>query len=153
MTLVDNDVHSLLKNAGWKSTRQVRTEAVEYSLRSTGFQVSDFAMRFLSQLAFSKLDHEPSISFGGQKNYFCTQFDPTVVATPRDARVAERCAATCGKALCPIGTDGFHLTIYVSGDGEFFAGADTSVFRYADSVGGLFRAMRDGVRPSKIGGW
>ncbi|WP_433370414.1 SUKH-3 domain-containing protein [Actinoplanes sp. CA-142083] len=120
------------------------------SLRSLGFEVSAAAVDFLERFAFLRLTHEPSLLLHGEREFSWTLFDPTAVATSRDARTARQCSALAGKSLCPVGTDGFHFTIYIAGDGTFFAGRDASLFRYADSVDDLFRALRVGSRPTRL---
>src|SRR5688572_1167753 len=122
MPSIPDDVVDLLEGAGWKPDRHVHTEDMVESLRTAGYEVSVAAVSFLSRFAFLKLDHELSIWLDVRRSRCWTRFDPIVVASPRDARIAGRCSAVCGKALCPIGTDGFHLTIYVADDGTFFGG-------------------------------
>jgi hypothetical protein len=153
MQFSSKNVVDTLRRAGWQHARHVAVGEVINSLQSVGFDVPTAAVRFLSEFAFLELEHEPSISLHGDRSSCWTRFDPTAVSTSRDARISKRCAAIARKGLCPVGTDGFHLTIYIAHDSTFFAGRDSSVFHYAESVDGLMAAMYEGVRPSEIGQW
>ncbi|MEV4349466.1 SUKH-3 domain-containing protein [Actinoplanes sp. NPDC049596] len=153
MDAVPEDLVGLLSSAGWAPGRRIDVLPVSEQLTAAGFEVSGAAAEFLSQYAFLSFRHEPSILLDGQRSYCWTRFDPGAVATTRDARIARRCAEIAGTSLCPVGTDGFHLTLYISPGAAFFAGKDASVFRYAPSLTALLRAMRDGVRPELIGEW
>jgi hypothetical protein len=147
------DIARWLAQAGWHPDRRVDVDGMNGSLREAGFPVSRAGVAFLESFGRLKLVHEPSIELTNGRSSCWTEFDPTVVATPRDARVAGRCSAIAGRALCPVGVDGFHLTLYVADDATFSAGVDASVFHCADSAGELFRAMLDGQRPRRIGDW
>ncbi|WP_326552771.1 SUKH-3 domain-containing protein [Micromonospora sp. NBC_01813] len=153
MRFFSSDVVDMLERAGWESGRHVAIDDLTGSLRSFGFAVSEAAIDFLTEFAFIRLEHEPSIVLNAKKSFCWTSFDPAVVATRRDARISDRCSSVVGKSLCPVGTDGFHFTIYVAGDGSFFAGRDASVFQYGESVEVLLRAICNGVRPTKISEW
>lgn len=153
MDEMPDDLNTFLATSGWAPGRQVGVDQLQRSLRSAGFYIADSAIEFLSQFGFLRFNHEPSILLDGKRSYCWTNFDPRVVSTSRDARIARRCANLVGEELSPVGEDGFHLTIYTTDSRRFFAGRDASVFKYADSAAGLFRAMRDGVRPTRIGDW
>jgi hypothetical protein len=71
------------------------------------------------------------------------------VCTERDAQVAKLCAKLTGTSLSPVGTDGFHLTIYISPAEELFAGVDASVFSYAKTTTDFFTNMADRIRPGE----
>jgi hypothetical protein len=60
------------------------------------------------------------IELGGRTTFTWTEFSPSAVCTERSVRVAGRCSEIVGEPLFPVGTDGFHLTIYVSPAGRFF---------------------------------
>lgn len=146
-------VIDMLKRTGWQPARHVAVDGLVDSMRSAGFDVPMAAISFLSEFAFLTLEHEPSIFLHGEKSSCWTRFDPAAVSTSRDARISKRCSVIAGKSLCPVGTDGFHLTVYIAGDGAFFAGRDASVFQYAGSIEALMTAMHEGVRPTEIGQW
>ncbi|MFC3744924.1 SUKH-3 domain-containing protein [Paractinoplanes deccanensis] len=147
------DLVGMLSSAGWTPGRRVDVTGVAATLRAAGFEVPRAATEFLSQFAYLHVQHEPHIELHGEPAHCWTRFDPTAVATPRDADVARRCAETAGEALCPIGTDGFHLTLYITPGATFYAGRDASVYRYAPDQAELLRMMRDGRRPHLIGEW
>lgn len=153
MDSVPGDLVAMLERAGWHPGRQVGVGEITDSLRSLEFDVSDAAIAFLSQFAFLYLLHEPSILLGEERSFCWTRFDPTSVATLRDARIARRCAEIVGKSLCPVGTDGFHFTIYIADDCSFFAGRDASVYSYGRTSFELLRLIRDGRRPAHLGEW
>lgn len=153
MDEMSDDLNRFLETSGWAPGRRVDVDQLVSSLRLAGFYVAGPAVEFLAQFGFLRFDHEPSILLDGKRSYCWTNFDPSIVATNRDARIAKRCAGLVGEELSPIGVDGFHLTIYTTEARRFFAGRDASVFRYADSTADLFAAMRDGVRPTRIGDW
>jgi hypothetical protein len=153
MDNISDDLREFLEASGWVPGRRVDVDRSVASLRAAGFHVSDDAIDFLVQFGFLRFDHEPSILLNNKKSFCWTKFDPSLVATRSDARIARRCASVVGDELSPVGTDGFHLTIYIAGTGGFFAGRDASVFRYADSASNLFRAMRNGDRPTLLGDW
>jgi len=150
---VPGDLVGLLSSAGWVPGRRVDAGDILDRLRSLGFEVSEAATEFLSRFAFLSLEHEPSILLHGERSYCWTRFDPSAVATTRDARIARRCAEIVGTSLCPVGTDGFHLTLYIAADSTFFAGRDASVFRYASDTVELLTMMRAGQRPVLLGEW
>nr|MDT0657876.1 SUKH-3 domain-containing protein [Micromonospora sp. DSM 115978] len=153
MDELPEELIDLLVSAGWRRDEPKIVEGIFRNLRSTGFEVSDAAVDFLSCYGLLKINHRPTVLLNGSNAFCWTAFDPTVVATARDARIALRCSSIVGRSLCPVGIDGFHLTLYVADDCSFFAGRDASVYRYADSVVGLFRAMKDGVRPAHLADW
>lgn len=146
-------VVEILDRAGWGPGRNADIDDLVDLLRSCGFVMSAPALDFLREFGFLRLEHEPSIILHGKKSSCWTTFDPTVVATHRDARIADRCSSVVGKSLCPVGVDGFHFTIYMTNEGSLLAGRDASVYRYAESIQGLLRAMFDGSRPTKIADW
>ncbi|MGW7824413.1 SUKH-3 domain-containing protein [Streptomyces puniciscabiei] len=143
----------LLENAGWSMERSVDVSEVVRNLRVVGFDVSEAALHFLERFFLLRISHPPSIDIGGQEIFCWTEFDPGRVCTERDAMVANRCSELIGASLCPVGTDGFHRTIYISNDGRFFAGIDASLYRYSEDVDELFSSMADGVRPQHLADW
>ncbi|OKI00522.1 hypothetical protein AMK13_33100 [Streptomyces sp. CB02056] len=122
-------------------------------MKLVGFDVSPAAHRFLEAFWQLRIEHLPSIDLNSKEIFCWTEFDPTRVCTARDARIAGRCSGVVGESLCPLGIDGFHLTVYVSPSGKFFAGMDSSVFAYADCVDDFFAKLADGSRPQLIGNW
>ncbi|MEU9974403.1 SUKH-3 domain-containing protein [Streptomyces sp. NPDC051014] len=144
---------ALLKDAGWSPGRRVDVSEAVRRLRAVGFEVSEAACEFLEKFSLLRISHLPSIEMDGQEIFCWTQFDPSRVCTERDAEVANRCAGLAGTSLCPVGTDGFHLTIYIAGDGRFFAGMDASLYSYSPDIDGLFSSMAEGVRPRHIADW
>lgn len=153
MESLESDSIGLLEHAGWVGGEREDVSDVVDVLRALEFKVSDAAIDFLSHFARLRVTHEPSIVLDGGKSCSHTTFDPTRVATSRDSRIARRCSKIIGLDICPVGTDGFHFTIYITPDYRFFAGRDASVFQYAETVNGLFRAMRSGIRPTYVGDW
>ncbi|MFY1651157.1 SUKH-3 domain-containing protein [Solwaraspora sp. WMMB762] len=153
MNSLPADLLDILRCAGWGPGRNADIGDLVDLLHSCGFVLSAPALDFLREFGFLRLEHEPSIILRGKKSPCWTTFDPTAVATHRDARIADRCSSVVGKSLCPVGVDGFHFTIYMTNEGSLLAGRDASVFRYAESVQGLLRAMFDGSRPTKIADW
>ncbi|MFF4396698.1 SUKH-3 domain-containing protein [Streptomyces sp. NPDC001480] len=119
----------------------------------TRFDVSAAARRFLEAFCKLRVEHPPSIELKGREIFCWTEFDPARVCTERDARIAGRCARVASESLCPLGIDGFHLTVYVSPSGRFYAGMDSSVFAYADHVDEFFAKLAGGSRPQLIGNW
>ncbi len=152
-SLIYASVDDMLREAGWLPGRDVDATDVFARLGSCGFRVSDAARNFLGRYYGLRLLHEPCIEVRGTVVCTRTSFDPLVVATERDVRFAERCSSVAGVDLCPVGTDGFHLTIYVSPDGRLWGGKDSYVYAYASDESRLFEKMRTGERPSKIGEW
>lgn len=139
--------------AGWSSDRVVDPTAEVCRLESVGFQKSANAVEFLRSFLGLRLEHPPSIELKGRTIFTWTEFSPSAVCTERDARVAGRCSELIGEPLFPVGTDGFHLTIYVSPTGRFYAGVDSWAFEYSENADGLLRMMAAGIRPRKIGEW
>src|SRR5262245_9598344 len=109
---ISDGLRDFLETSGWVPGRKVDVDRLVASLRAVGFHVADSAVDFLAQFGFLRFDHEPSILLNNEKSFCWTKFDPSVVATSRDARVARRCAEVVGEELSPVGIDGFHLTIY-----------------------------------------
>ncbi|GLY08749.1 hypothetical protein Acsp01_91280 [Actinoplanes sp. NBRC 101535] len=143
----------MLTSGGWNPDRKVDIESICGLLESVGFASIPASKAFLSEFYLLKFDHNPSLEINGVESFCWTSFDPAEVATGRDARIAERCSELIGEDLYPVGTDGFHLTIYITDGMKFFAGRDSYVLSYADSVAGLFGAMQGGRRPEIIGEW
>lgn len=144
---------ALAMGAGWSPGRAADVTADIRRLESVGFRSSAFAEEFLGSFLGLELEHPPSIELGGKAIFCWTRFSPSAVCTERDARVARRCAEVTGEPLFPVGTDGFHLTIYVSPTGRFYAGMDSRVYEYSTDVDGLLGMMAAGERPRKIGEW
>ncbi|MEV4638115.1 SUKH-3 domain-containing protein [Actinoplanes sp. NPDC049548] len=150
---LEPDVTQWLASSGRTPDRKMDVTDLIARLRAVGFDVAPAAEAFLQGFAYMSVDHEPSVMIDGVKTTCWTRFDPGDVATSRDARVARRCEEVVGKTLCPVGIDGFHLTLYIARDGGFYASRDASVFAYADSTSEMFRAMRHGVRPRHMADW
>lgn len=144
---------ALAVGAGWSPDRVVDATADIRSLESVGFQSSAFAAEFLGSFLGLRLEHPPSIEIEGKTIFTWTRFCPSAVCTERSARVASRCSEITGEPLFPVGTDGFHLTIYVSPAGRFYAGVDSWAFEYSENADGMLGMMAAGVRPRRIGEW
>jgi hypothetical protein len=143
----------MLRRSGWLPGRDVDTTDVVARLEGCGFRVSSAARHFLGKYYGLRFVHQPCLEIGGSTKCTTTSFDPLVVATERDVWFAERCVPVTGVDLCPVGTDGFHLTIYMSPDGGLWGGKDSYVYAYAEAESGLFEKMLAGERPVKIGVW
>lgn len=143
----------LVEAAGWKVGRSVGVSGLLDDMSQVGFDVSAAARQFLEAFQGLRIEHPPSITLNGRERFCWTGFDPAQVCTERDADVAARCGAVVGESLCPLGIDGFHLTVYISSAGRFFAGMDSSVFDYADSADELFAKLATGTRPQHAGDW
>lgn len=143
----------LAEAAGWRPGRLVDVSGIVHEMTLVGFDVSVAACRFLEAFWKLRVEHPPSIELNGREIFCWTEFDPARVCTERDARIAGRCARVAGESLCPLGIDGFHLTVYVSPSGKFFAGMDSSVFAYADRIDEFFAMLAGGSRPHLIGNW
>lgn len=139
--------------AGWSPGRVVDAAADIQRLESVGFRRSASATEFLGSFLGLRVEHPPSIELNGRTVFCWTEFSPSAVWTERDARVAGRCSEVVGEPLFPVGTDGFHLTVYVSPAGRFYAGMDSRVYEYSEDADGMFGMMAAGVRPRKIGEW
>jgi hypothetical protein len=133
--------------------RGVDVSGLIRDMESVGFDVPDAACRFLEMFWHLRVEHPPSINLNGRKIFCWTEFDPTLVCIERDARIASRCAEVVGESLCPLGIDGFHLTIYMSPSGRFFAGMDSSVFEHAECADEFFAKLADASRPQRVGEW
>ncbi|WP_433252819.1 SUKH-3 domain-containing protein [Actinomadura nitritigenes] len=96
------------------------------------------AHRFMEMFCSLRNEHSPSIMLNGTEMFCWTAFNPMRVYVERDAEVAAHCAEVAGETLCPLGTDGFHLTIYMSLSGRIFAGENASVFRCSETVDKFF---------------
>jgi hypothetical protein len=144
---------ALAVSAGWSPDRAVDVAADIRRLESVGFQSSEPAAEFLGSFLGLRLEHLPSIELGGKRIFTWTRFAPSAVCTERDARVAGRCSEVAGESLFPVGTDGFHLTIYVSPAGRFWAGMDSRVYEYSADADGMLAMMAAGARPRQIGEW
>ncbi|MFC9472116.1 hypothetical protein ACFTS5_07985 [Nocardia sp. NPDC056952] len=105
------------------------------------------AKRSLTAGELGNLAHRVGVVVVSSRTYF----DPSAVCTARNVDVARRCAEVAGAALLPIGVDSFHLTLYSGSDGQFYAGFDSSVYRYADDRDVLFSMLKDGIRPLLLG--
>lgn len=138
---------------GWSPDRVADADADIRRLESVGFRGSACAAEFLSSFLGLRLEHPPSIELKGRTVFCWTEFSPSAVCTERDVWVAGRCSEVTGESLFPVGTDGFHLTIYVSPAGRFYAGVDSWAFECSGNADGLFEMMAAGVRPRKIGEW
>lgn len=143
----------LLEAAGWRPGRTVDVSALVRDMTLVGFDVSASARHFLESFQGLHIVHPPSVTVNGRERFCWTDFNPARVCTERDADVAARCAAVVGESLCPVGVDGFHLTVYVSPSGRFFAGMDASVFTYADDTEELFTKLAAGTRPQHAADW
>jgi len=144
---------ALAAGAGWSPDRAVDAAADIHRLESVGFHASECAAEFLASFLGLRLEHPPSIELGGRTVFTWTRFAPSAVCTERDARVAARCSEITGEPLFPVGTDGFHLTVYVSPAGRFYAGMDSRVYEYSENADGMLAMMAAGRRPRKIGEW
>ena len=120
---------------------------------SVGFDVSPAAQRFLTAFSGLRTEHPPSIVLNGKKVHSWTEFDPMRVCTERDSRIASRCAKVVDEPLCPVGTDSFHLTVYISPSMRFFAGMDASVYKRGESVDEFFAGLAEGEKPQLVGSW
>ncbi|MFG3064826.1 SUKH-3 domain-containing protein [Streptomyces sp. NPDC048231] len=143
----------LAEEAGWRPERAVDVSGPVGEMELVGFEVSAAARRFLEAFHGLRIEHPPSISLNSREMFCWTEFDPMRVCTERDARIAGRCAGVAGESLCPVGIDGFHLTVYISPIGRFFAGMDSLVFDYADCIDEFFIKLAEGSRPQPIGNW
>jgi hypothetical protein len=143
----------LVEAAGWSLGRVADVSEVVREMELVGFAVSPAARSFLETFWKLRIEHPPSIEMNGTEIFCWTEFDPLRVCTERDADVGRRCAAVVGESLCPLGIDGFHLTVYMAPSGKFFAGMDSSVFVYADGVDEFFAQLADGSRPRLVGNW
>ncbi|WP_407652715.1 SUKH-3 domain-containing protein [Amycolatopsis cynarae] len=143
----------LLERAGWIPGRQIDVSQVVANLQEVGFEVSDAAHAFLEMFWKLRIEHPPSVVLDDAEIFCWTEFDPMLVCTERSARIARRCAGVAGESLCPLGIDGFHLTIYLSPAGRYLAGMDSVVYRYAEGVDEFFAKLADGRRPQPIGEW
>ncbi|MET8288055.1 SUKH-3 domain-containing protein [Streptomyces sp. NPDC051639] len=143
----------LVEHAGWTVRREVDVMGQIRSLESVGFPCSQYASEFLRGFSGLKIEHLPSISIDGREIFTWTEFDPSRVCTERDAWISEKCSEVALESLFPVGVDGFHLTIYTSPRGRFFAGVDSFVYLYSETIDGLFDKMANGIRPHRIGVW
>ncbi|WP_158712346.1 SUKH-3 domain-containing protein [Streptomyces sp. NRRL F-5135] len=143
----------LAEASGWRPGRVVDVSGLVHEMNLVGFDVSAAARRFLETFWKVRIEHPPSIELNGREMFSWTEFDPARVCTERDARIAGRCAGVAGEPLCPLGIDGFHLTVYMSPSGKFFAGMDSSLFSYADRIDEFFAKLADGSRPQLVGNW
>lgn len=144
---------ALAVGAGWSPDRAVDAAPDIHRLESVGFQGSACAAEFLGSFLGLRLEHPPSIELGGKTIFTWTRFDASAVCTEGDARVAGRCSEITGESLFPVGTDGFHLTVYVTPAGRIYAGMDSRVYEYSRDADGMLAMMAAGVRPGKIGEW
>ena len=144
---------ALLEGAGWTPCRRVDVAELVGDMRAVGFDVSDAAVDFLEEFSQLRISHAPSIMMGEREIFCWTEFDPARVCTERDARIANRCSELVGESLCPVGTDGFHFTVYISAGRKFYAGMDASVYSYSGDAGELFSLMAVGVRPQHLADW
>ncbi|AXG79991.1 SUKH-3 domain-containing protein [Streptomyces paludis] len=143
----------LIEAAGWRPGRATDVSGLVREMRLVGFDVPTVARRFLEEFWQLRIEHPPSIELNGGEIFCWTEFDPMRVCTERDVRIAGRCSGVAGEFLCPLGIDAFHLTVYLSSSGKFFAGMDASVFAYADRIDEFFLKLADGSRPQLIGNW
>ena len=144
---------ALAVSAGWVPDWVADATADIRRLESVGFRSSVCAAEFLGSFLGLRLEHLPSIEFNGRTVLTWTEFSPSGVCTEGDSWVAGRCSEIVGVPLFPVGTDGFHLTIYVSPAGRFYAGMDSRVYEYSRDADGLFGMMAAGERLRKIGEW
>lgn len=144
---------ALAMGAGWSPGRVVDVTAEISRLESVGFRASAYADEFLRSFLGLRLEHPPRIELDGKTIFCWTWFSPSKVCVERDARLAGRCSKVIGEPLFPVGADGFHLTIYASPAGRFFAGLDSRVYEYSRDEYALFDMMAAGERPMKIGEW
>ncbi|MFI8803196.1 MULTISPECIES: SUKH-3 domain-containing protein [Micromonospora] len=128
-------------------------EVVAANLKRAGFECHEEGHAFLGQYIGLTVEHPPTLLIAGERIASWTRFEPSAVCTVRDARISRRCATVAGVALMPVGVDSFHLTIYSGSDGRFYAGFDSSVYRYGNSRNDMFSMMKNGVRPSFLGDW
>lgn len=150
----DSELEEFLSSFGWKAAGMPReADAVVAGMEGVGFACHEEARSFLDRYLGLKVDHLPALFVTGERISSWTRFDPSAVCTARDADVARRCAEVAGVALFPIGVDSFHLTVYSGNDGRFYAGFDSSVYRYGEDRNAMFSMMEAGVRPISLGEW
>ncbi|MEU3603561.1 SUKH-3 domain-containing protein [Streptomyces sp. NPDC006798] len=150
----DSELAEFLSSFGWKSAGTRRdSDALVAGLEHAGFACHEKARSFLGEYLGLRVDHLPALVINGERKTSWTHFDPSAVCTTRDADVARRCAEVAGTALCPIGVDSFHLTVYSGTDGIFYAGFDSSVYRYGEDRNAMFSMMKAGIRPTSLGDW
>ncbi|MBH0245355.1 SUKH-3 domain-containing protein [Streptomyces bacillaris] len=150
----ESELEKFLSSCGWEAAGFRReTDAIVAGLERVGFACHEEARKFLGEYLGLKIDHLPALVIAGERVSSWTHFDPSAVCTTRDADVARRCAEVADTPLFPIGVDSFHLTVYSGSDGRFYAGFDSSVYRYGEDRNAMFSMMRAGVRPISLGEW
>ncbi|MET9216946.1 MULTISPECIES: SUKH-3 domain-containing protein [unclassified Nocardia] len=149
----ESELGEFLGSFGSVAGVRADAEAVIGDLERVGFACHKAGRSFLRGYLGLRIDHGPDLVIAGEVVRSWTSFDPSVVCTARDADVARRCAEVAGADLVPIGVDSFHLTLYSGSDGRFYAGFDSSVYRYGDDVSALFSMMKEGIRPIVLGEW
>ncbi|MEV6431274.1 SUKH-3 domain-containing protein [Nocardia sp. NPDC051463] len=150
----ESELAEFLSSFGWE-VAGVRPEAdaVTADLERVGFACHEEGRSFLGEYLGLEIDHLPALVIAGERISSWTYFDPSAVSTVRDVDVARRCAEVAGAVLFPIGVDSFHMTLYSGSDGKFYAGFDSSVYRYAEDPNVLFSMLKNGVRPILLGEW
>lgn len=143
----------LAEEMGWQPERAADVSALAHEMTTAGFDVSQAARRFLTAFSGLRAEHLPSLTLNGRQIWSWTEFDPRLVCTNRDARVASRCANVVGEPLCPVGVNSFHLTVYITPSMSFFAGMDASVYEYGAAADEFFARLADGARPQPRGSW
>lgn len=143
----------LVEEMGWWPGRAVDVNVIVHEMDSVGFDISTSALRFLTAFSGLRIEHPPSIILNDQKMWSWTAFEPNRVCTERDSRIAIRCAEIVGESLCPVGVNSFHMTIYISSSIRFFAGMDSAVYEYGDSVDEFFARLAGEEKPVLMGSW
>lgn len=144
---------ALIEASGWTLDAEIDISSLIDDLQKVGFDVPPTARQFLSRFWRLRLQHPPSVTIDQRIISCWTEFDPLKVCTGRDAEIARRCSELVDRELTPVGTDGFHMTIYITRLGEFYSGVDSFVFEYAENANDLFSRMASGVRPVLIAEW
>ncbi|MFD5620628.1 SUKH-3 domain-containing protein [Streptomyces yangpuensis] len=152
--MCESELEEFLSSFDWEAAGVRReTDAIVAGLERVGFASHEEARSFLGECLGLKIDHLPALDIAGERISSWTHFDPSAVCTTRDSEVARRCAEVAGTTLFPVGVDSFHLTVYSGSDGKFYAGFDSSVFRYGEDRNAMFSMMKAGVRPILLGEW
>ncbi|MGB3440391.1 MAG: SUKH-3 domain-containing protein [Actinophytocola sp.] len=144
----------LAEEVGWQPERAMDVSVIVHEMISVGFDVSPAALRFLTAFSGLRIVHSPSIMLNDRRVWSWTEFDPKQVRTERGSIIACRCAEIVDESsLCPVGINSFHFTIYISPAMRFFAGMDSSVYGYGDSVDEFFARLVDEEKPVFLGSW
>ncbi|MCX5269583.1 SUKH-3 domain-containing protein [Streptomyces sp. NBC_00199] len=145
----DQGLAAYLRSLGWdEADRSADAAATTERMRHVGFVSNETAEGFSGRYLGLRIEHPPALSISGRNITSWTLLDPTAVCTARDANVAERCAAVAGTPGFPVGVDSFHLTLYAGEDGAFYAGFDSSVFRYGRDAEEFFHISEKASGPA-----